>query len=99
MEKTLIFIIAALLCKWAGAQNIGSKVSFNAVDGKTYTGIVKEIENSRYKIKYDGFEFESWLDKSILTFLPVPISKTVALYQPISYASTLCPTRNLWDAC
>ena len=49
------------------AEQIGSKVSFKAVDGKTYTGVVKEIDNNKYKIKYDGFELESWLDKSILT--------------------------------
>ncbi|MDQ6755406.1 MAG: hypothetical protein M3004_00570 [Bacteroidota bacterium] len=48
---------------------IGAKVSFTAVDGKTYTGIIKEINGSNYKIKYDGFDFESWLVNNQFTIL------------------------------
>lgn len=70
--KIFFSLIIILTCCTTVAQQIGSKVSFKAVDGKIYTGIVKEIENSRYRIKYDGFEFESWLDGSILTFLNTP---------------------------
>lgn len=56
---------------------VGSKVSFSAVDGKTYTGIVKEIQDNQYKIKYDGFDFESWLTKDQFT-----IVNTTTTYQP-----------------
>ncbi len=40
---------------------IGSKVSFAASDGKTYMGTIKEIQGDQYKIKYDAFDFETWL--------------------------------------
>lgn len=70
--KIIISLLIIFTCFTTAAQQIGSKVSFKAVDGKTYTGVVKEIENSRYRIKYDGYEFESWLDGSILTFLNAP---------------------------
>lgn len=46
------------------AQSMGSKVSFEAADGKTYAGKIIEIEGDKYKIKYDGFEFESWMSKT-----------------------------------
>lgn len=49
------------------AQTVGSKVSFTAVDGKPYTGIVKEIQGNQYKIKYDGFDFEAWLTNEQFT--------------------------------
>ena len=56
---------------------VGSKVSFNAVDGKTYTGIIKDIQGNNYKVKYDGFDFESWLTKDQFT-----IVNTTTTYQP-----------------
>jgi len=57
-----IFNTAILL----GQQN-GDKVQFTAVDGKVYTGTITDTDNSRYKIKYDGFDFESWLANNQFT--------------------------------
>jgi hypothetical protein len=45
----------------------GSKVSFLAVDGKTYTGIIKDFQGNNYRVKYDGFDFESWLTREQFT--------------------------------
>jgi hypothetical protein len=42
-------------------KTIGSKVSFTAVDGKTYTGIVTQIQGDKYHIKYDNIDFNAWL--------------------------------------
>lgn len=64
MKYFIGFFSAWLFTTYANAQEVGSKVTFKAVDGNTYTGIVKEKENTRYKIKYDGYEFESWLEGS-----------------------------------
>lgn len=61
MKKAFAFIIVTLLYFSVLSQNIGSKVSFVAVDGKTYTGIINDILGNSYKIKYDGFDHESWL--------------------------------------
>ncbi len=52
-----------------GQQNnlIGKSVSFPATDGNNYTGIVKEAQGNKYRIKYDGFDFESWLTRDQFT--------------------------------
>lgn len=61
IKAFLIFIgIAFSICP-SFAQTIGSKVSFTASDGKTYTGIVIGLKGAEYKIKYDGSDFEAWL--------------------------------------
>jgi hypothetical protein len=36
-------------------------VSFRAVDKKVYYGVKKEIQGNRYRVKYEGYNFESWL--------------------------------------
>lgn len=89
--KFILSFVLVIWCLIATAQQVGSKVSFKAVDGKTYTGIVKEIENSRYKIKYDGFEFESWLERDILTFINLPSAPAAPTQntQPIEQQNTL----------
>ncbi len=61
MKHISVFFIILAFCTCAIAQQIGSKVSFVATDGKTYTGVVKEIQGEKYKIKYDEFDFEAWL--------------------------------------
>lgn len=44
-----------------GRKNVGSEVSFAAVDGKTYTGTITQIQGDKYKVKYDNVDFEAWL--------------------------------------
>ena len=61
MKYIFIFVIATILYASSVAQTIGSKVSIVAVDGKTYSGIIKEIQGNKYKVKYTGHDFESWL--------------------------------------
>ena len=64
MKKILTAISTLFFfCFYLHAQSIGSKVSFSAVDGKSYTCIVKEIQGNQYKVKYDGYDFEAWLTK------------------------------------
>jgi hypothetical protein len=43
---------------------LGKSVSFFGVDGKSYTGVVRESRGNKYRIEYDGYDFESWLDRS-----------------------------------
>ena len=61
MKKLFVFTFILLFSFTLNAQSIGSKVSFTAVDGKYYTGSVTEVHGDKYKIKYDGFDFEAWL--------------------------------------
>lgn len=69
---TLIFYATAL------AQQVGSKVSLVASDGKTYTGVIKEIDGEKYKIKYDGFDFDAWLTSSQFTVTENPTTNNAA---------------------
>lgn len=45
------------------SQTIGSKVSLTGVDGKNYTGVITNIQGGKYKVKYDGYDFDAWLTK------------------------------------
>ncbi|MDQ6757130.1 MAG: hypothetical protein M3004_09355 [Bacteroidota bacterium] len=69
MKHIITLIAVTIFCTCTFAQQVGSKVSFNASDGKTYTGSVTEIKDDKYKIKYDGFEFEAWLLASQFTVI------------------------------
>lgn len=61
MKYIFLLFTAITFITSAIAQTIGAKVSMVAVDGKTYTGIIKEIQGDKYKIKYDGVDFEAWV--------------------------------------
>lgn len=67
MKYLFSFLIVTLFCAKGMAQQVGSKVSLLAADGKTYTGIIKETQADKYKVKYDGFDFEAWLTKDQFT--------------------------------
>lgn len=43
---------------------VGKGVNFIGTDGKKYTGIVQEVQGNKSRIKYDGYDFESWLDRN-----------------------------------
>lgn len=77
MKLIFISILTIGVFTYSFAQTIGSKVSLTAVDGKTYTGIIKIFQGNNYRVKYDGFEFESWLTKDQFT-----IVNTTSTYQP-----------------
>lgn len=62
MKNVLILLLALLITANAFTQTVGSKVSLVAVDGKNYTGKITEIQGDKYKVKYDGFTFDAWLN-------------------------------------
>lgn len=67
MKYIFILVTATILYASPIAQTIGSKVSIVAVDGKTYSGIIKEVQGNKYKVKYEGYDFESWLTSNQFT--------------------------------
>ncbi|HLG38294.1 MAG TPA: zinc ribbon domain-containing protein [Chitinophagaceae bacterium] len=78
---------------------IGSKVTFNASDGKTYTGTILDIQGDQYKIKYDTFNFETWLKRNQFTIMAgvttPPVYSTVQQNigpQPIFASNTTAAT-------
>ena len=71
--------------------SVGSKVSFVAGDGKSYTGTVMEIKGDQYKIKYDAFNFETWLNRdqfTIITGSTTPPVYTQVSNPNVSYTNT-----------
>ncbi len=73
MRHILIFLLIFLVTISAIAQQAGSKVSFVAADGKTYTGVIEEIKGNQYKVKYDGYNFEAWLTAGSFTVLETSV--------------------------
>ncbi|MEI9944828.1 MAG: hypothetical protein WDN26_11470 [Chitinophagaceae bacterium] len=53
---------------------IGSKVTFTAADGKVYTGTVQSVMGDQFKIKYDGFNFDTWLSQKDFTAIPSSVN-------------------------
>ncbi len=89
MKRFFSCFAAILLIAFVNAQSIGSKVSFTAADGKVYTGIVKEIQADKYKIKYDGFDFEAWLDNNQFSVINTTSSP--------AYTSVVQPEATQWN--
>src|SRR5674476_1552508 len=71
LKSKFIFMLVALIviCTASMSQTIGSKVSLTAVDGKPYTGTIIDMQGGKYKIKYDGFDFDAWLIKEQFSLL------------------------------
>lgn len=61
IKNIFISLALAMICNSLPAQTVGSKVSLYDPTGKTYTGVIKDIQGDKYKVKYDGFDFEAWL--------------------------------------
>ncbi len=59
---------------------IGKHISFPGTDGKTYTGVVLELQGNKYRVKYDGYNFESWLDREQFS-LDTSTAVTINNYQ------------------
>ena len=72
MKHYFILIVIILFYTPAFPQIVGSKVSLTAVDGKSYTGTITDIQDEKYKVKYDGFDFEAWLTNNQFTVTDNP---------------------------
>ena len=69
MKHLFIFCLINICCISIFSQQIGGKVSLGAVDGKSYTGTITDIDNGKYKVKYDGYDFSSWLTNAQFTVI------------------------------
>ena len=61
MKKFIVLILASIVFSTGIAQTIGSKVNMTDATGKTYDGIIMEIKEGKYKVKYEGYDFDAWL--------------------------------------
>jgi hypothetical protein len=75
MKLFLTLLMSTTLYAFSFPQTVGSKVTFTAVDGKKYTGTIKDINNNQYKVKYDGVDFEAWLTRDQFKLLDNSSSK------------------------
>jgi hypothetical protein len=87
MKQLFTFILFATICISGKGQGIGSKVSFLGTDGKTYTGTVNEIQGNRYKIKYDGYDFEAWATAEQLTVLNTVSTTAGSIGSKVSFTA------------
>ncbi len=69
MKSIAVFLLAFIFSTSSIAQKIGSRVSLVAIDGKTYTGTITEVQGETYKIKYDGFDFQALLSAAQFTVI------------------------------
>lgn len=76
MKYLFMLMIAAIIFTSGLAQRIGSKVSLHDDTGKNYTGTVTAIQGDKYKVKYDGFDFEAWLSTNQFTVNDTPPTRT-----------------------
>lgn len=76
MRRLFLVLVIAFLYSSVPAQQTNDKVRLTAVDGKTYTGIIKEIRGDKYRVKYDGVDFEAWLTKDQFTLLNTAVRPT-----------------------
>ena len=81
MRKVLSSLLLFFVLGSSFAQTIGSKVSFKAVDDKSYTGTVKEIRGNQYRIAYEGFDFEAWLTNDQFQVLTNTSTRGTAISQ------------------
>lgn len=72
MKYIVVFLLLYLFTTSAIAQKIRSRVSLTAIDGKTYIGTITEIQEDKYKIKYDGVDFDAWLLSSQFKVIDIP---------------------------
>ncbi|MGC4101318.1 tudor domain-containing protein [Ferruginibacter sp.] len=68
---------------------VGARVSITGTNGVVYTGVVKEVNGSRYRVKYDGYGNEEWL--SATQFSVINNSTTVNTNTPITSNTGAAP--------
>ncbi|MEP6677205.1 MAG: hypothetical protein ABJA78_18740 [Ferruginibacter sp.] len=84
-----IFMSLCMLAGYAGtSQTIGSKVSFKAVDGKNYTGTIKEVRSNQFRVRYDAVDFEAWLTASQFQLLQNTTVSVINTNQPSATVAT-----------
>ncbi len=59
--KILLVSFFSFVTTFLCGQSIGTKVKMTAEDGKEYSGVIKEINGNKFRVKYDGTDFEAWL--------------------------------------
>ena len=62
-------LAGTFMCTVAFCQAIGSKVTFPGTDGRTYNGTITSIQAGKYYVKYDGYDYNAWLDRNQFTLL------------------------------
>ena len=59
--RILFISLLCIITTYITGQTIGTKVKMKATDGKEYTGVIKEIKGDKFRVKYDGVDFEAEL--------------------------------------
>ena len=59
--KILFVSLSCFVTTIVCGQSIGTKVKMKATDAKEYTGVIIGIEGDKFRVKYDGTDFETLL--------------------------------------
>ena len=59
--KILFMSLSCFVTTIVCGQSIGTKVKMKATDAKEYTGVIIGIEGDKFRVKYDGTEFDALL--------------------------------------
>jgi len=85
--KSILPIIAFLCLSFSVmSQSIGSKVKLFDASGKNYTGVITNIRDGKYQVKYDGYEFSAWLNTTQFVVSSAPARQQAN--QPVQPAQT-----------
>lgn len=62
MKYMFILLLGSIFVAEVKAQAIGSKVNLVTTTGVKYTGTITDKQDGKFKVKYDGIDFEAWLN-------------------------------------
>jgi len=69
MKALFLLLAGTVIYSAVSSQTIGSKVTFPGTDGRTYIGTISSVQGGKYYIKYDGYDFNAWLDRNQFTLV------------------------------
>jgi hypothetical protein len=81
MNYAYIFLFTFFVYATGIAQQVGSKVNLVGTDGKKYTGTITAIQGDKFKVKYDGYDFEPVAYRRQFTVMQCNHSGTHCKYQ------------------
>lgn len=96
--KFTLLVMFLLLNVACFSQSIGTKVKMTGTDNKEYTGVITDINANKYKVKYDGYDFETWLTAEQFTITSTASALTIPKYKVGDIVKVTDKVNNKLDA-
>jgi len=78
--KLMLVSFFCFITATVSSQSVGTKVKIKAADGNEYTGVISQVNGDKYRVKYEGSEFEVWLLNTQFTVINNTGGNTVTQY-------------------